>query len=66
MWGFAGPVGVIGVAEAPRTFWIRGMRRELTMDEILRFARQWGCPIKFFDDEGMLRGTAYPNGEVQT
>lgn len=36
-----------------------------SLDELKALARG-GRPIKFFDEEGHLKGTVYPNGEVQT
>lgn len=37
-----------------------------TLDEVKDLARKYESPIKFFDENGFLKGTAYPNGEVQT
>lgn len=36
----------------------------LTIAEIVELAKLYG-PIKIYNEEGFLRGTVYPNGEVQ-
>lgn len=35
-----------------------------TIAEIAELAKVYG-PIKIYDEQGFLRGTVYPNGEVQ-
>ncbi len=46
-------------------YWIQGVREGLTLDEVKRKAKEWGCEVKFFDEQGKLKGTAYRNGDVQ-
>lgn len=36
-----------------------------TLAEIIALARNFESPIKFYDEQGFLKGTAYPNGDVQ-
>jgi len=46
-------------------YYVTGIEKGLTLDEVKQKAKAWACPIKFFSEQGMLKGTAYPNGEVQ-
>lgn len=37
-----------------------------TLDELKTIVKDLQSPLKFFDEQGFLKGTVSPNGEVQT
>lgn len=51
--------------ETTKKYYITGIREPISLEEIKRRSKDWACPVKFFDENGMLIGTVYPNGDVQ-
>lgn len=58
-------LGAKGAPDRRAFYWFAG-GKFLPLVEILECARRLETPVKFFDDEGRLVGTAYPDGEVES